>query len=299
MRCTDNTFRTVIPVDNNSPVSMNTQSRVLLAGSCFSDNIGARLAESGMTTRVNPAGALYNPASIAAVLRAAMADELPDDTIFDYDGRTRCWLFPTKYSDTNPETACSLFRDTLSRVREALLQADIMIFTFGTAWVYRHIPSDISSCDGIVSNCHKVPARHFRRFRLSVSDIATDWTALLAEIRQLRGRDMQVIFTVSPIRHFKDGAYENTLSKATLQLAVSEIINSSTLTDYFPAYELMMDDLRDYRFYADDMLHPSDVGIDYIWQHFQATYFSHSDRQALAAAARQFKRTQHRNLLDS
>ena len=300
MKCIDN-FRTIVPVNHDSPIGMNVHSRIMLMGSCFSDNIGTKLTECGLDARVNPAGALYNPLSIAGVLRAAMSDKrLSDTMVFEYAGRTRSWLFPTRFSSPSSDAANELFNNTLAEIRGALSESDVLIFTFGTAWVYQHIPCEMSAYAGIVSNCHKVPAAHFTRYRLSVSDIVNTWRPLLHDISCLRGRHTDVIFTVSPIRHFKDGAHENTLSKSTLQLAVSELADMSEggmHIDYFPAYELLMDDLRDYRFYADDMLHPSPVAVNYIWQHFQDTYFSSADREQLAASARQYKRTQHRELL--
>ncbi|MCM1319648.1 MAG: GSCFA domain-containing protein [Muribaculaceae bacterium] len=297
MKCTD-IFRTAIPVQK-SPISMSPQSRFLLMGSCFTDNIGEKLLESGVDARVNPAGALYNPLSISVLLRAAMDMELPESSVFEHEGRTRCWLLPTRFSHPDPQEAEALFRQTLANIREALKEVDVMIFTFGTSWVYRHQPSEESEFASIVGNCHKVPSAQFERYRLSTAEIVEEWNGLLRDICLLRGRPMNVIFTVSPIRHFKDGAHENTLSKATLHLAIDELIGRQTEcgTAYFPAYELMMDDLRDYRFYADDMLHPSVIAVKYIWEHFKSTYFTAAEIEALNQAARQRLRTHHHPLL--
>ncbi|MCM1006102.1 MAG: GSCFA domain-containing protein [Prevotella sp.] len=299
MKCIDHTFRTALPVQPRDSGSLSATSRILLLGSCFTDNIGGKLLESGVPATVNPAGALYNPGSIAAVLRAAMRGDIEENTIFEYESRFRTWLLPTRFSSPEKERAREIFTDTLTEIRTALKEADTLVFTFGTAWVYEHTPTPLSSFSGIVSNCHKVPSAEFIRRRLSIDEIVADWLSVLAELRTFRGenRQVNVIFTVSPIRHFKDGAHENTLSKATLHLAIAELLESSQHTRYFPAWELVMDDLRDYRFYAEDMLHPSPTAVEYIWQHFQETYFIPADRERLAASARQFRRTLHRQLL--
>jgi len=312
MKCIDSTFRTPVPVrthNANSPLSLSADSRILLIGSCFTDNIGAKLLECGMPATVNPAGVQYNPASIAAVLRAAMRGRVPEDSIFEHEGRTRCWLFPTRYSDPDHDAASQLFAGTVASAGRALIEADALIVTFGTAWIYEHLQSALSSYSAIVGNCHKVPAAEFARRRLSVSEIVADWRALLEEISVFRPakEPLKVVFTVSPIRHFKDGAHQNTLSKATLHLAIDEIIHGDdtvgegtcpcVVADYFPAWELLMDDLRDYRFYADDMLHPSAPAVDYIWQHFSQTYFPPSSLSTLAERARALRAARHRPML--
>lgn len=312
MKCIDSTFRTPVPVrarKEGLPFSLSADSRILLMGACFTDNIGTKLLECGMPATVNPAGVQYNPASIAAVLRAAMRGIVPEDSIFEHEGRTRSWLFPTRYSATDPADARRLFAATVAEAGRALMEADTLIVTFGTAWIYEHLPSALSPYSAIVGNCHKVSAAEFARRRLSVAEIAADWGALLEEIRGSRAakEPLQVIFTVSPIRHFKDGAHQNTLSKATLHLAINEIMCSleticvgdcpCAVADYFPAWELLMDDLRDYRFYADDMLHPSAVAVDYIWQHFCQTYFAPAALSTLTARSRSLRATRHRPLL--
>lgn len=302
MRYIDTSYRTAIPVRENPPFRLDARQGVLLLGSCFTDNIGARLLESGVEACVNPAGVQYNPASIATLLRAAMAPGVPDDSVFAYEGRTRTWLLPTRFSDTDPKRADGLICSAIIALREALLSAHTLIVTFGTAWVYEHKPSPLSPYEGIVSNCHKVPAAEFTRRRLAVAEIVTLWKTLVSELRHYRAvnrveEPLRVIFTVSPIRHFKDGAHENTLSKSTLHLALAALTETVPDTDYFQAYELLTDDLRDYRFYADDMAHPSPQAVDYIWRHFQATYFTEADRALLAARAKAARATRHRPLL--
>lgn len=307
MKCIDPTFRTQVSVApyTKRAINLKADERILLIGSCFSDNIGEHLLRCGMPAIVNPAGTLYNPASIAAVLRAAMSGGLPVGSVFTFQERTRCWLFPTSFSHSDPQSATELFAHTLAQVRRALLEAQTLVFTFGTAWIYEHLPTPLSDFEATVSNCHKVPAAEFARRRLSAEEIVSEWLPLLEDIQRFRAdnRLLKVIFTVSPIRHFKDGAHENTLSKATLHLAVEELICrcqsgcTHILADYFPAWELLIDDLRDYRFYADDMLHPSAIAVDYIWQHFLTAYFSPQAIETLNAAERRERSVAHRPLL--
>lgn len=305
--CPDPLFRTPVPVCTEPPFRLDARQGVLLVGSCFTDNIGGRLIECGVPACVNPAGVQYNPASIAALLRAAMELRLPEGASFRFQERTRCWLFPTRFSSADPAEAEAIFSDTLQTLHDALLQCPALAVTLGTAWVYEHIASPASDYSGIVGNCHKVPASEFRRRRLLPEEIVALWRELLADLQDFRSRNgageaLKVIFTVSPIRHFRDGAAQNTLSKATLHLSVHTLLESlsachNLMPDYFPAYELLMDDLRDYRFYADDMLHPSATAIAYIWDHFRYTYYTPSDCAGMNLAARAYRAAAHRTLL--
>lgn len=302
MRHIDTVYRTALPVRENPPFRLDAGQGVLLLGSCFTDNIGERLAASGVKAGVNPGGVQYNPASIASLLRAAMKGGLPPESVFTYEGRTRCWLFPTRFSSADASLASLLFADTLASLREALLEASTLIVTLGTAWVYEHRRTGLSPFEGVVGNCHKVPAAEFSRRRLGVEEIVADWACLVDEVRRFRAAHgvadpLRLIFTVSPIRHFKDGAHENTLSKGTLHLAVAALVESVADSDYFPAYELLCDDLRDYRFYAEDMVHPSPVAADYIWKHFQAVYYTEADRVLMSARARALRAAGHHPLL--
>ena len=162
---------------------------------------------------------------------------------------------------------------------DRLPHCNVLLITFGTAWVYRRRGEE-----AVVSNCHKVPEKEFDRSRLSVEAIVERWTPLLARLKALNPK-MQVLFTVSPIRHWKDGAHENQLSKSTLLLAIDRLVELCGAL-YFPAYELMMDELRDYRFYASDMLHPSEVAVDYIWERFADCCFDKTTREAMAKPAK-------------
>lgn len=287
-------FRTEIsPVP--SRLRLAPDSRVVMLGSCFTDNIGGRLADHGVRVSVNPCGVLYNPASIAAVITAAIDGDFPDTLSFSYMDMWRNWLFSTKFARAERSVAETVWRDSLDGLSAALREADMLILTFGTARVYSHLPTALSAYSGIVGNCHKVPAREFSCSLMTAEEIAGLWTLLSGKLRQLNP-GLQIMYTVSPIRHFKDGAHANTLSKATLHLAVDQLCHAEA-TDYFPAYELLTDDLRDYRFYAADMLHPSDMAVEYIWRHFLAACFDESALPELRRRAALLRQSRHRPIL--
>lgn len=286
-------FRTEIsPV--RKPLPLTPDSGITMLGSCFTDNIGARMLDHGLNVAVNPCGVLYNPFSIAAVIEAALAGESIRPTAFEFLGLHRNWLFSTKFARTDRMEAEVLWKESLHRLREHLLNDDLLILTFGTARVYRHIPSPLSPFDGIVGNCHKVP-KEFEVTRMSVADIAAHWEILLKKLHELNPK-MRILFTVSPIRHLSDGAHENTLSKATLQLAIEQICANHDYAGYYPAYELLNDDLRDYRFYASDLVHPSEMAVDYIWQHFTTTFFSDQMIAEMSIRAKEIRRSRHHNI---
>lgn len=275
-------FRTEIEPQCCPPVSHD--SRLLMLGSCFTDNIGEQLAIDGFNVTVNPTGVLYNPASIANMLeRAAQKRNYTDGDLFrDDDGTFHLLDFPNSFRGTDPAQLLALGNGRLAQLSVALDEADTLIVTFGTAWVFDQISTGLTA-----GNCHKLPARLFNLRRLSCAEIVDRWSGLV--------NDRRVIFTVSPIRHMADGLHGNTLSKATLQLAVEQLVGRGA--EYFPAYEIMMDDLRDYRFYAADMKHPSETAVQYIYEVFKQRYFTAETMNIADANRRQYKFSQHRQLL--
>ncbi|MBP1638032.1 MAG: hypothetical protein H6Q18_821, partial [Bacteroidetes bacterium] len=176
------------------------------------------------------------------------------------------------FSDTTAENAVLNINERLIFSRQFFKQAKVLMITFGTAWVFED-----TETGKVVSNCHKLPANRFSRYRLDVKQIVDEYIPLFISLKAINP-ELKIILTISPIRHWKDGVHENTLSKSTLHLAVDTLEKELPDVHYFPAYEIMMDELRDYRFYASDMLHPSDVAVDYIWQRFSETYFSANTR---------------------
>ncbi len=258
---------------------------VLLLGSCFADEMRGRMQRAKLRAAGNFAGPLFNPASIAAALRRA-SDPAPA-TIGELHRDADGWWFHydagTLLSDPDPAVALQRCNEACEALRSLLTAARCLVVTFGTAWVYR-----LRESGRIVANCHKQPGAHFRRERLGVREIVAEWSELLAG--PLAGKE--VIFTVSPVRHIGDGLDGNSLSKATLRVAVAELTERFSRAHYFPAYEILTDDLRDYRFYADDLVHPSPQAVEYIWGRFAAAALSAPSRallpevERLAAAAR-------------
>ena len=240
-------------------VEVDHKNKILTIGSCFASNIAERLVQSKFDCTANPTGILFNPKSIAeALTRYSRGVELsPDDLICSVD----MWFsydFHSSFSDTAQGLALERMNSGLRLGMEALEVADRVIITFGTAWIYEQ-----EGC--VVANCHKQPASTFQRRRLSVEEIVRDFSTLLTTTLA----EKEIVFTVSPIRHLGDGLVDNSLSKSILRVAIAELVASHANAHYFPSYEILMDDLRDYRFYAEDMTHPSPQAIEYIWGCFK------------------------------
>jgi len=253
---------------HKADLSLSHFNKLLLVGSCFSNNIGERLASLKFDSLVNPFGIIYNPVSIAGLLQRII--HLKEFTIKDiYQNNELCFSFEhhSLLNSLNDTKHLKKINKILTEAHFFLKNTDVLIITLGTAFVYRY-----KNTKQIVANCHKVPNSNFEKSRLSLAEIFTTLNLLLLELFQFNN-NISVVFTVSPVRHVKDGLVNNTKSKAVLHLAVEQLIKANKEEcSYFPAYEIMMDDLRDYRFYKNDLLHPSTLAIDYIWQQFVNTY---------------------------
>ena len=262
--------------------------KILLLGSCFADNIGAKFEEHYFQTTINPFGTLYNPASIAkAVLDMGYGPSSMG--LVEHNGLWHSMMHHGSYSGVDKEEVIARCEESRIQMREALQQANVVIVTFGTAWVYEYNGE-------VVANCHKLPANRFVRRRLTVNEIVDMWQPIIASMP-----DKHWIFTVSPIRHIKDGLHENQVSKAILLQAVDGLtsIQSNSLMgskSYFPSYEIMLDEMRDYRFYAEDMVHPSAVAVDYIWQRFVETYMTTDTQQEMRILHQLWRDRHHRFL---
>lgn len=246
---------------------------LLFIGSCFAENIGSRFTERLFNAMVNPFGVVYNPASVSNTLEDIIQKRLMSDAEVAYHNFLwHSFRLHGSFSSTDRDKLIENANQTLSLAHQHLKKTKTLVVTFGTAWVFW-----LKSTNKIVANCHKYPAATFERSMLSVEDIVHQWQGTIQQLRTFNPA-IRIIFTISPVRHWKDGAHGNNLSKATLLLAVEQLINQDTTLEYFPAYEIMMDELRDYRFYADDMLHPSNLAQSYIFDCFTQAYLS---RQAL------------------
>lgn len=260
-----------------APFAFSYTEQTVLLGSCFAENIGKKLEESKFKTDLNPFGTLYNPSSIAEAIRMLLHPErFTSDDLFRHEGAYHSFSHHSRFSSPSETECLENINGRLFSSAEIIRKARRMIITLGTAWVYR-----LGSTGKIVSNCHKLPEKMFDRQMLSVDEITTEWKSLLLSLWE-QNPELKILFTVSPIRHWKDGAHGNQLSKATLLLAVEQLQKDfPEQTAYFPAYEIMMDELRDYRFYADDMLHPSLQAVEYIWERFTETMFSRETQAIL------------------
>lgn len=268
---------------------LHPEQPVLLLGSCFSDNVGARMRRAMLPALVNPCGVLFNPFSIASVVSAALdnARILPEK-IGDFWGS---YLFSGDFLDNDPAVAGDKIAEALKALHDAIKDAESMIITFGTAFIYT-----LAADDTIVANCHKQPASLFSRRMIDPNDIEACWSELLDRIFDVNPK-LNVIFTVSPVRHIKEGMHANTLSKASLMLAVDAIVRRfPDNCEYFPAYEIVMDDLRDYRFFAADMVHPNDSAVDYIWEIFCREHYNDEGLRLISEAEKLRSRLDHRAL---
>lgn len=281
-------FRTEIQA-NPLGTNIGYDDNVLLFGSCFADEMRRKMLTLKFRAAGNFTGPLFNPASIAAFLRRvenpapAAACELQqgsDGLWFHYDANTLL-------SHPSRATALQHYNDALGTARSLLPTARCVIITFGTAWVYR-----LRENGHLVANCHKQPQALFQRERLEVGQIVGEWSQLLTGPLA----DKQVILTISPIRHLNDGAENNSLSKAILRLAVAELTERFAHAHYFPAYEILLDDLRDYRFYADDLVHPSAQAVEYIWEQFTEAALSERTQTLLPEVKRLVTACSHRPL---
>jgi len=290
-------------VDNKpSAWKIGYEDKILMVGSCFSDEIGAQMTQRALQVTCNPFGTLYNPLSIAQAINFQLPitnNQLP---LVEYDGLWHSMSHHGSFSRADKAEAEQAVRASIETMQKALHEATIVIVTFGTAWVYEMCIDHLWS---IVGNCHKLPADCFTRRRLSVEEIVAAWKPILD-----RYPDKHWIFTVSPIRHIKDGLHENQLSKATLLQAVECLTAEGGLTVqrsvsetvcqakpvYFEAFEIMLDELRDYRFYADDLVHPSSLAVSYIWERFIDTFCTPQTRNEMTIRLKQWKQSQHRPL---
>lgn len=264
-----------------SPWKIGYEDRILLLGSCFSDEIGEQMKQRYLNVTCNPFGTLYNPLSIANAINLQLPisnDQLP---LVECDGMWHSMAHHGSFSRATKEETCGAVKASVEIMQKSLREATVVIVTFGTAWVYE--------MDGaIVGNCHKLPEKNFTRRRLTVDEIVAAWKLILE-----RYPDKHWLFTVSPIRHIKDGLHENQLSKATLLQAVEVISNQYSVVSYFPSYEIMLDELRDYRFYADDLVHPSSLAVQYIWERFTDTFCTNQTKNELILRHKLWKQTQH------
>lgn len=285
---TNKPFRTPVILKKDTQ-SVEHSHSILTFGSCFSANIGEKLAQSGFDIQINPFGVLYNPVSIANAICRIIENKVyaADELILHQD----LWLsldHHGAYSKSAQTATLEGINEEMFLVNRRLQHNPLLIITLGSAHVYKYIETG-----RIVGNCHKLPSRDFVKEMLTVEEVVTALSDCLKSLSQ-HNSSANIIFTISPVRYLSDGFFENQLSKSILHLSVAELLKIFPQVSYFPAYEIMMDDLRDYRFYADDMLHPSSLAVDYIWEQFRGTYFSKETKQVADEIQELHKAVAHR-----
>ena len=265
-------------------------SNLLLLGSCFVENIGNKLDYFKFQNLYNPFGVLFHPLAIENLITNAINEKVYAlSDIFFQNEQWHCYDAHSKLSSTSKDELLHSLNEQIKITNQSINRATHIIITLGTAWVYRHIETDT-----IVANCHKVPQKKFLKKLLSVDEIAESLQSIVALIRSVNSK-ASILFTVSPIRHLKDGFVENTQSKAHLIAAIHNIVETRKNLHYFPSYEIMMDELRDYRFYAEDMVHPNQLAINYIWKKFQDVWISTEVLQTMDEVDSIQKAMQHKS----
>lgn len=269
-------FRTKVELPTGLP-SVSHAGPILLMGSCFAENMGRQLAENKFKVDINPFGILYNPFSVSAALAEILKGKVyRQDDLFVY---RECWHSPMHHGSFSAASAEEVTRHINQRLQQAhrsVRELDWLMLTFGTAYVYEQ-----KETGKVVSNCHQLPESTFNRRLLSVEEIVNEYTSLMAGMTT-RNPNLKILFTVSPIRHIRDGMHANQISKSTLLLAIHRLQQLfPQQVFYFPSYEILLDELRDYRFYADDMLHPSPLAVNYLWKCLSDTFFSSETQEII------------------
>ncbi|WP_397361935.1 GSCFA domain-containing protein [Olleya sp. R77988] len=260
-------LQTKIPLKKQEHNLIDYNSKVLLFGSCFAENIGDKFNYYKFQNYINPFGVLFHPIAIQRLVSNAInGKKFTDEDVFLNNEQFHCFDAHSKVSQQTKSLLLHQLNASLQKTSHYLKQASHVVITLGTAWVYRLIKTN-----QIVANCHKLPQQNFQKQILSVQNIETALQSIIDQIKQVNPK-VNFIFTVSPVRHIKDGFIENTQSKSHLITAIHQVLDSQSF--YFPSYEIMMDELRDYRFYKPDMLHPNETAVQYIWERFNDVWMS-------------------------
>lgn len=277
-------FRTIVSIENYG-FGLSHADRIFAAGSCFAGAIAGKLTGAKFRVAVNPLGVVYNPLSVAKCFEIIESGrEFTAADLFEHNGLWQSFELHGNFSSPDKDTVLRHANEAVEHASKQLHEASVIIITLGTAWVYRCLPDR-----QVVCNCHKVGAENFER---SLIDVSQAESALAAVIE--KHSDKRIILTLSPVRHMKDGIADNSLSKAILRVAIDKLIKRFANAVYFPSFEIITDELRDYRFYARDMVHPSDVAVDYVWERFSASFFSAETAALVKSIAKIRAAAEHR-----
>lgn len=283
-------LRTQLPF-HESDWQISHSDKILGVGSCFTQHIGKYLEDYKFSCLTNPHGIIFNPISIADCLDAMLLNQQINITaLLNHRNLYHSLQHHSSFSSSDPDITISGINQSTQRGNQFLKQSRFLILTFGTAYVYV-----FNKSRQIVANCHKLPQNQFSKKLLTVTSIVNRLKEVLTTLRT-QNPHLRVILTVSPVRHIKDGMINNQKSKATLLLATHDLVDQLEFVHYFPSYEILMDDLRDYRFYKDDLLHPNQLAVKYIWEHFKQTYFDSDTSNLLVEIEKIAQAYRHRPL---
>jgi hypothetical protein len=281
-------FQTTIPIQK-SDYLIDYSSQLVSFGSCFAENMGNKLDYFKFSTTTNPFGIIFNPISLEKIiLRCIHKKYFTEKDIFFHNEAWHCYEVHSELSNPVKAEFLTALNQLIATTNWHIEKATHCLITLGTSWVYKHVESDT-----IVANCHKVPQQQFVKELLSVAAIEASLKNIVAAI-QVVNPNCKFIFTISPVRHSKDGFVENNVSKSHLSTALYQFLSKTTSSLYFPSYEIMMDELRDYRFYAEDMLHPNQIAIDYIWMKFSQNYIDEKEFETMQHVLEIQKASGHR-----
>ena len=283
-------FRTIVkPQKSEKKIAVG--SGAFFMGSCFAENMGSVMQNSRFPVMINPHGVLYNPTSLSQSLESIVDNEtIGEEDLHFLNGQWHSFMHHGKFSHPDAQEVVHSINEATNRAHQFLQTCEFLVVTFGTAFVYQH-----NELRKVVANCHKFPSEDFERFQLHSDEIVDLFKETIIRVRILNP-SIQVILSVSPVRYLRDGAQGNQISKSTLLLAQDKLVSLFDRVNYFPAYEIMMDDLRDYRFYDASMIQPNEVAIEYIWRRFLETYLDDSARTFYNQVQKIIRARQHRHM---
>lgn len=286
-------FRTLVPIPE-APELITPEDGVLFVGSCFAGNMGRFMEEARFPVLINPFGVLYNPLSISQCFYSLIENSVPEkEDLFYHNGLWHSFFHHGSFSNPDPSVVIKNISESTHKGHHFLQKARFVVITLGTSFVYEH-----NELHQVVANCHKFPESEFNRYILRPENVIDVFKDMIGRLRVFNP-GLNIIFTVSPVRHLKDGAHGNQISKAVLLLAVEQLTSYFEKVWYFPAYEIVLDELRDYRFYDEAMAQPNQIAVKYIWECFMEMTLSKESRNYYRDVQRVIRARNHRQLGDN
>ncbi|MDP4619507.1 MAG: GSCFA domain-containing protein [Sediminibacterium sp.] len=279
---------------NKSATTIHYQDKIMLMGSCFTENIGAKLHRHLFEVKENPHGILFNPMSVIGALQDYIdCKQYNTNDLFELNDLFNSWHHHTRFSDTTASATLEKINNSINDTYAFLKGADQLVITLGSAWLYSLTRLAPNKAGLVVANNHKAPAQWFEKKLMDPVELSAQLEKIVAAL-QAFNKNIHIIFTISPVRHLREGLIENNRSKSALIYAVHDVIAKSKAVDYFPAYEYVIDDLRDYRFYSEDLVHPNYAATNYVWDKLVSTYFTEDTQLIMGEVAELQLAKQHK-----